>query len=266
MDFTKIPENVQNYIQENAGILCTSFNPTTREISGILGATTGGINFNEGIAFVDWGEDIDNCPKNTMELKRVDSRDIKITGTFVSATKELVKSLMGAADIDSNNSKHIIPRNELKTTDFKKIYFVCDYGVGGYVALELNNTLSTTGFQIQTGDKAKGQMSFEFTAHPSADNPDIVPYSVYIDGSASEVPMIELNRHNVTIAKDDTFTLTARTVPDNATVTWSSSDNTKASVSNGVVTGEAVGTAIITASITQSSVTYNDTCTIIVEA
>ena len=68
------------------------------------------------------------------------------------------------------------------------------------------------------------------------------------------------------MANNDTFTLTARTVPSNATVTWSSSDSTKASVSNGVVTGEAVGTAIITASITQSSVTYNDTCTIIVEA
>lgn len=266
MEFTKIPENVQNYIQENAGILCTSFNPSTREISGILGATTGGINFNEGIAFTDWGEDIDNCPKNTMELKRVDARDIKVTGTFVSITATTAKTIMAAADVDTNNSKHIIPRKDLTTSDFKTIYFVCDYGQGGYIAVELKNTLSTTGLQIQTSDKAKGQFAFEFTSHPSVNSPDVVPYSIYVDGGASEVPMIELNRHNVTIVKDDTFTLVATTVPAGATVTWASSDSTKASVANGVVTGEAAGSAIITASITDSGVTYSDTCTIVVTA
>lgn len=185
MDFTKIPENVQNYIQENAGILVTSFTPSTRAVSGILGATTGGINFNENIAYLDWGEDIDNCAKNTMELKRPDTRDVKVTGTFVSATPDLVKKLMGAADVDSQNNSLIVPRNQLKTTDFSTLWFICDYGQGGYIAIELLNTLSTTGLQIQTSDKAKGQFAFEFTAHPSVNDTDTVPYNVYIETEAA---------------------------------------------------------------------------------
>lgn len=185
MDFTKLPENVQNYIQENAGILCTNFTPSTRAVSGILGATTGGINFNENISFLDFGEDIDNCPKNTKELKRVETRDIKVTGTFISATPELVKKLMGAADVDQQNDALIVPRNQLKTTDFTTLWFVCDYGQGGYIAIELLNTLSTTGLQIQTSDKAKGQFAFEFTAHTSVNDSETVPYNVNIETEAA---------------------------------------------------------------------------------
>lgn len=185
MDFTKIPENVQNYIQENAGILVTSFSPSTRAVSGILGSTSGGINFNENISYLDWGEDIDNAPRNTKELKRVDTRDVKVTGTFNSATPALLKSLMGAADVDSQNDALIVPRNQLKTTDFSTLWFVCDYGQGGYIAIELLNTLSTTGLQIQTSDRAKGQFAFEFTAHTSVNDPDTVPYNVYIETEAA---------------------------------------------------------------------------------
>ena len=185
MDFTKIPENVQNYIQENAGIIVTSYNPSTRVVSGILGATTGGINFNENISYLDWGDDIDNCPKNAKELKRVEGRDVKVTGTFVSATPDLVKKLMGAADVDSENNSLIVPRNELETTDFSTLWFICDYGQGGYIAIELLNTLSTTGLQIQTSDMAKGQFAFEFTAHPSVNDADAVPYRVYVETEAA---------------------------------------------------------------------------------
>lgn len=58
--------------------------------------------------------------------------------------------------------------------------------------------------------------------------------------------------------------MTATTVPADAEVTWSSSDNLVASVEAGVVTGESAGTATITATITVDGVAYSDTCAITV--
>lgn len=265
--FTKIPDDVFEHIQLNAGILVTDFDPATKQIGDIVGATSGGANFTDTPSYVDWGDDIDNCPKNTMELKKIESREVKLSGTFVSLTASLAKNLMATADIDSNDSTHIVPRDEVLTTDFQTLWWVGDYGNdGGFIAIKMMNALSTGGFQIQSGDKAKGQFSFEFTGHYSIEAQETVPYEVYIDNEATGTPEVVLNKHSVTIANGSTSTLTARTVPATATVTWSSSDSTKASVSGGVITGEAVGNAIITASITVDGVSYTDTCTVKVVA
>lgn len=85
-----------------------------------------------------------------------------------------------------------------------------------------------------------------------------------LGGSAT--PSVLLNTHGITVEEDSTVTLTATTVPSGETVTWSTSDGDYATVANGVVTGVAVGSAIITASITVDSVTYTDTCTVVVKA
>ena len=56
-------------------------------------------------------------------------------------------------------------------------------------------------------------------------------------------------------------------VPAGTSVTFTSGTGTKASVTSaGVVKGLEAGSTIITASITVDGVTYQDTCTIIVEA
>lgn len=265
LPFTKVPADVFNYIQENAGIIVKTFDPDTRGINDIICATSGGINFTDTITFQDWGDDIDNVQKNTKELKRIESREIKIAGTSASFTKEHIKRLIAVADVDTNNDLRIIPRNEIKDSDFETLWFVCDYGNGGYIAIKIYDALNTAGFNIQTNDKGKGTGPFEFTAHPSIDD-ERVPYEVYVEDEATTSPEINLNKHSVTIADGETYTLTAKTVPNDATVTWSTSDSSVATVSNGVVTAEGTGNAIITASITQTGVTYTDTCTVIVTA
>lgn len=60
--------------------------------------------------------------------------------------------------------------------------------------------------------------------------------------------------------------MTATTIPEDAEVTWTSSDDTVAEVTDGTVTGVAVGTATITATITVDDVDYTDTCAIEVVA
>ena len=185
--FTKIPEDVFEHIQLNAGILVTTFNPETKVIGDIVGATSGGANFTDTPSFVDWGEDIDNCPKNTKELKKIESREVKLSGTFVSLTPTLAKTLAATADVDGNDSTHIIPRDEVLTTDFQTLWWVGDYGDnGGFIAIKMLNALSTAGFQIQSGDKAKGQFSFEFTGHYSIDAQDTVPYEIYVNKEETE--------------------------------------------------------------------------------
>lgn len=186
MEYTQIPTTAFEEIQLNAGILCSDFAPATGTVTGLLGATTGGINFTDTPEYVDFGEDIDNCPKNTLELKKIDSREVVLSGTFVTITADVAKKLAGASDLASNK---ITPRDDLKATDFDDVWWVGDYsdkntkGTGataGFVAIHLMNALNTSGFQIQTTDKEKGQFAFEFTGHYSIEDMNTVPYEIYV--------------------------------------------------------------------------------------
>lgn len=194
MKFTQIPTDTFKNLQLNAGILVKNFAPTTGDVtpSDIIGATSGGISFEATPTFSDYGDDIDNCPKNMKELKKLDSWEAKLSGTFVSVNTELSKTLIGAADVDTEDATHVVPRNSLSDADFETIWWVGDYselnGVknGGYCAIQLKNALSTGGFKIQTGDKAKGTFSFEFLGHYSIDAQDEVPFDIYIKAGTAE--------------------------------------------------------------------------------
>lgn len=194
MKFTKIPLDTFQKLQINAGILTTDFTPATGTIgeAGLIGATTGGINYIATPTYKDYGEDIDNCPKNTKELKKVDSWEAKANGTFVNADTAIAKSLCGAADIDTTDAIKITPRNYLKDSDFDDIWIVGDYSDmngetnGGFIAIHLLNALSTGGFQMKTADKAKGQFAFEYMAHYSITDQEIVPFEIYIKAGTAE--------------------------------------------------------------------------------
>lgn len=79
-------------------------------------------------------------------------------------------------------------------------------------------------------------------------------------------PSVTLDKSTASITVSGTETLAATTVPADAVVTWTSSDDTVASVDGGVVTGVAAGDATITASITVDGVEYSDTCAVTVSA
>lgn len=180
--FTRIPENTFKEIVINAGLLATNFNPKTAEVaeSELMGATSGGTSFAATPSFIDYGEDIDNCPANTMELKRIDSIEAKLSGTFVTLNTALGKKLAAAAD---ETEGKIVPRSALSEEDFADIWLIGDYSGengNGYIAIHLINALNTGGLQITTQNKAKGQFAFEFTGHYSIKSPEIVPYELYI--------------------------------------------------------------------------------------
>ena len=271
--FTKIPENTFKQLAINAGVLLSDFDPTTATYadSDMIGPTTGGVNFTATPTYSDYGEDIDNCPKNTKELKRLDDWEVKMSGTFIAVNADLARRLAALADVSGNK---ITPRSTVDIeNDFMDVWLVADYSEvntganAGFIAIHLMNALSTGGFQIQTADKAKGQFSFEFTGHFSMDAQDTVPYEIYIQGGTT-APGISLDKSRLTVEVGSTAKLNAAVYPANATITWASNDTDVATVASGVVTGEAAGYAVITASITTGSpsTTYTDICTVQVVA
>lgn len=188
MKYTQIPTDTFETLQMNAGIMVDEFNPATGEIGNILGATSGGISFNATPTFSDFGEDIDNCPKNTMELKHLDEWEVVMSGTYATVTAALAGKLVAASDVSGTK---VTPRNDLQASDFEDVWWVGDYSNyngetnGGFCAIHLINALSTGGFQIQTADKGKGQFAFELTGHYSIEEQDKVPFEIYVkDGEA----------------------------------------------------------------------------------
>lgn len=194
MKYTRIPETTFQKLQLNAGILLSNFDPATGETQedALLGATSGGVSFNATPSFSDFGEDIDNCPVNVLELKRLDSWDVSMSGTFITVDITSAKALIGAADVDSANANKIIPRNDVAETDFKDIWWVGDYSDkngdtnGGFVAIHMLNGLSTGGFSLQSGNRAKGQFAFKFTGHYSIKDQSKVPFEVFVKAGTDE--------------------------------------------------------------------------------
>lgn len=189
--FTKIPENTFQALQLDAGVLLKTFDPSTPAApkdSDIICATTGGINATCVPTYSDLGEDVDNCPTNMKELKHLDGWECKISTTSLGTSEELIRLTLGAADIvDADSSatdaekkaKRVVPRRDLKQTDFSGIWWVGDRADGGLVAVKLKNALSTGGFSLQTTKSGKGQISLELTGHVSIDAQDEMPMTFY---------------------------------------------------------------------------------------
>lgn len=191
MKFTKIPETTFQKLQLNAGVLLKTFDPSkaTVDQASIIGATSGGVSFAATPAFSDFGEDIDNAPKNTKELKRLDSWDVSMSGTFVTMDSTVAKLMMASATASDDK---ITPRNDLADDDFTDLWWVGDYSNengetnGGFIAIHMMNSLSTGGFAIQSGDKAKGTFAFTFTGHYSIADQNKVPFEVYVKAGTAE--------------------------------------------------------------------------------
>lgn len=193
MKFTQIPANTFEELQLNAGILLSDFNPASGEMNreAMLGATSGGVSFTDVPEYADFGEDIDNAPRQVKELKRIVGRSITMSGTYLTLNTVRAKSLAAAADVDESDETKIVPRDVLMDSDFENLWWVGDYSDkngknGGYIAIKLENALNTGGFSLQSGDRAKGQFAFSYQAHYSIEDTAKVPYEMYIKAGTED--------------------------------------------------------------------------------
>lgn len=186
--FTKIPQNTFTELQLDVGVLLKTFDPDAGAEPAdedIICATTGGINVSCVPTYSDFGEDVDNCPTNMMELKHLDSWECKMSFTSLGTSAESIHLALGAADIDAASGA-IKPRRDLKQTDFSDVWWVGDRADGGLVAVCLLNALSTGGFTLQTTKNGKGQVSVELTGHVSIDDQDTMPMEFYSQAAETE--------------------------------------------------------------------------------
>lgn len=266
MKFTRIPQETFEELQINAGILLKDFdiNNGTFADSDILTATTGGIKIDVKPTYEDFGSDIDNCPKNTMELKRkTDADEVTMNTTALCINKDVLLYQLGAADEDPRTGA-IRPRRDLKLSDFKHLWFVGDLANNGYIAVKISNTLSTDGFSLQTTDKGKGKVGLGITGHVSIDAQDVVPVEFWLGEGDSDSVTITLDRTRATIEEGKTLALVAAKNPSDATVTWETSDSDVATVSDGIVTAVAAGNCVIIAKATKAGDEAIATCIVTV--
>lgn len=89
---------------------------------------------------------------------------------------------------------------------------------------------------------------------------------IFLVADEVATPAISLDKSTLTFAgsTSDAQTLTATTVPEDATVTWKSSKSSVATVSSGTVTPAGTGDCKITAEITVGGTKYTATCDVTV--
>lgn len=182
MKFTRIPADTFENLQTNAGILLKTFDPTgVTEVKeeDIISATKGGVTATCIMTPKDLGEEIDNAPKNAMELMVIESWECKMGATLVGASPDTIKLMLGAADIDTATGK-ITPRKDLKVSDFVDLWWVGDRADGGAYAIHLKNALNTGGFSLKTNDKGNGEFTLDATGHFSLAKQDEVPMEFFV--------------------------------------------------------------------------------------
>ena len=192
--YTQVRADAFESIQINAGILLSSFNPSSGAYSraNIIGTTTGGVNFNANMETIDYGEDMDNVPSNTYQLKRVSQFAPTMSGNFITVNSALGKKLVAAGDLIGSSGTHIVPKNLLSASDFSDLWLVGDYSdkngnvSGGFVAIHIKHAFNNAGFQIQTTKNGKGQFAFEFVGHYDMDDIDDMPFEIYIQSGDDE--------------------------------------------------------------------------------
>lgn len=177
--FTVIPQDTFDGLQLDAGVLLNKFDPAkvaAPQDADIICATTGGINASCVPTYSDLGEDVDNCPTNTKELKHLDGWACKMSFTSLGTSPENIKLALGAATVAGSK---VTPNRDLKQTDFGDIWWVGDRADGGAVAVCLKNALSTGGFTLQTTKNGKGKVSVELTGHVSIAAQNTMPMEFY---------------------------------------------------------------------------------------
>ena len=266
MKFTKIPQNTFEELQINAGILVKDFDIDTGTFrdEDMLTATTGGITISVKPEFEDFASDVDNAAKNMLEMKRITSTEVTASTTALNINEDLLLYMLGAADKDVTTGA-IKPRKDLKTTDFKTIWWIGDLSNNGYIAVKISNALSTDGFSIKTSDKGKGNISLTLTGHTSLQAQDVIPAEFYLGAGDDEILTIRLNKASIQVAEGGTQTLVA-TTDEGATVVWASTDTNVATVADDVVTGVAEGVCVITAKATKDGEEAIASCSVTVTA
>lgn len=178
--FNQVTKESIDNIQINAGMILKTFSPSAPSApsaSNVVCATTGGITANCTPTFEDFGADIDNCPNNTMEMKKITGWECTFSFTALDINDETIKLALGAV---GNVGNEIQPKMDVMPAHFKSLWFVSERVDDKLIAIQLKNALSTGGFSYKTQKNGKGQLTVTLTGHISIEDEETVPMLFYI--------------------------------------------------------------------------------------
>lgn len=193
--YTKMNPATFKHMVFDAGIVLDKddFDPKTGviDITKIRWATKGGNEFTATRELRDRGTDIDNCPENSKQLQQAQPWQAQVTGTAVTVTVKDVCELL-AADIDPDDETHIIPRNNITVSDFNGKWIIANYSElngekkGGYMAILLNDTLSSEGFSVKLSKNGDAEFPYTLKAFYDLEDIDKVPFEIWLKSGEQE--------------------------------------------------------------------------------
>ena len=192
--WSQVTQESLDLVQVQAGMILTSFStttPTAPTADSVLCATTGGIQADCIPSFEDFGEDIDNCPNNTKEMKRITGWNCTLSFTALDMSSEVFKMALGAAIKTAGTTAHpesVEPRAQVAVQDFTDLWFVSERIDEKIIAIQLKNALSTGGFSYKTQKNGKGQLTVTITGHVSIASQDEVPMNFFICNEEGYTP------------------------------------------------------------------------------
>ena len=192
--WSQVTQESLDLVQVQAGMILTSFStttPTAPTADSVLCATTGGIQADCIPSFEDFGEDIDNCPNNTKEMKRITGWNCTLSFTALDMSSEVFKMALGAAIKTAETKEHpesVEPRAQVAVQDFTDLWFVSERIDEKIIAIQLKNALSTGGFSYKTQKNGKGQLTVTITGHVSIASQDEVPMNFFICNEEGYTP------------------------------------------------------------------------------
>lgn len=191
--------NTPSRIQVNAGLFIENFTCSTATDAatfktllstavaagtGILGATRGGGTF---VATPELRElEADGKRYRTKGLLKIDSWDIRLTGTLIEAYADNFQRSLISADVDTGTTttskvNTLTLRTQVADADYiDKLSWVSLMGDGGYMVIEVYNVINLDGLTFTFADKNEGTIPFNFAAcHSDIVGQDTAPFKIY---------------------------------------------------------------------------------------
>ena len=214
--YAVIPESTFQDMQLDAGVLLKRFDPANPVVvnEDIITATTGGVQATCQPSYSDLAEDVDNVPNGMMEFQHNDGWNCSISTTALGTSPEMIRMSLGCADIDGTDTTKIVPRADLKQSDFmSSVWWVGDKANGGAYAIKLMNALSTGGLNIQSSKNGKGTNQITVTGHVSINAQDVMPMEIY------DIPPLNDTYYTVTFDSDGGSEVASQSVLSGTTAT-----------------------------------------------
>lgn len=167
-------------LQFQAGALLKKFDPENKvaiAADDMICLTSGGITVTCKPNTVDLGEDVDEVPENTYQLKHITSWDCGMSTTCLTVSEDTIKLHLGAADAESGK---ITVREDYVDSDFQDIWWHGNLIGGGYAAIRLLKAASDEGLELKTTKDGKGNLTLSLKGHYDMKDTSKVPMEFYV--------------------------------------------------------------------------------------